>query len=315
MNSPRNWSAGFCGQQRVRQWHAFGFRAAEPRGRVLPIGLDTDVRSSHKSQRGHPARGFQGARYFLKATVGTGSLVSKKRLLRKGMPLIVFSVFAPLLISCSRSSSKFDVVERLPELPAYLANNLAPTKIENVLMTKSPPPVNKVPAKSALMTKQQACTKKYAAYVVYPMTVCFPPTHLLGVAETDLAAATAQANPAGWSPASQATRYYKLSGSRIARFTPLFCRVSGGPWEAEVTTTESCDDLPDQSVLEIGDAPQPLTVQWSGGINDIPPPFNPNTFILVAAETCTCCSGFVQCPTGECVPIGVTCPNAPAVRQ
>lgn len=224
--------------------------------------------------------------------------------------VIALSALSVLIGSCNRTPNPSDLLKRLPELPPQLAHNLRSTKIANVLMTKDPPPVQKAAVKP-LLPKQRSCVKNYDAYVVYPMTLCFPPGDLLG---PELAGAKAQAEPPGWSPASQPARYYKLSRSS---FASLFCRVSGGPWYARVTTTESCADLPDQSVLTILGAPQPLTVVWSGGINDVPAPFNSNSFAF-EGEACSCCGGFTPCPPpdeGRCVPHGVSCTSNPAVKR
>jgi hypothetical protein len=233
--------------------------------------------------------------------------------LKSPYALIALFALSVLMLSCTRTSEHNDVVNRLPELPPQIANNLVPTKIDNVFMTKSPPPVRKAPVAVTLLPKQRSCIKNYDAYVIYPMTVCFPPAILTD--ELELAAAKTQTDPPGWSPASGSARYYKLSQSSSARFAnPLFCRVSGGPWYAQVTTTESCDDsVPDNSVLAILGAPQPLTVTWFGGINDVPPPFNPNLFAF-EGESCPCCSGFTQCPDERCVPHGVSCTITPAVK-
>ena len=182
--------------------------------------------------------------------------------------VIALSALSVLILSCSRTPDPNDVVKRLPELPPQLAANLTSTKIDNVLMTKDPPKV----VKPAGPPKLQACTRNYVAYVSYPMTVCFPPEEL---PDREWETAGAQVDAPGWSPASQpAPRYYKLSKSTGPH---LLCRVTNGPWLAEVTTNESCDGGAD-SPLTITGVPQPFSVAWLGGISDIPPPFNPNAF-------------------------------------
>jgi hypothetical protein len=220
---------------------------------------------------------------------------------------IAISALSVLILSCNRTPDPNDVVNRLPELPPEVAANLTSTKIDNVLMTKDPPPVH---GDVKPLDTPRACIKRYVAYVVYPMTICFPPDVLR---EGELVSAKAQADAPGWSPASQpATRYYKLS--KIDRL-PSICRVSGGPWYAEVTTTEDCDGSA-ISALTITGAPQPFSVSWDGGINAVPPPFNPSSFAL-AGQNCQgqCCGGFDQCLNGKCVPRGVSCDNHPAVKR
>src|SRR5262249_356615 len=149
-----------------------------------------------------------------------------------------------------RSPSPQSIVEKLPDLPASLADNLRPTEVADVLMTKSPPPVHN-PGVLPRISKAQACVKTYAGYVIFPLTVCMPSSDLIVTGEA--AAIEAQTAPLRWSPSWQGARYYGLSKSSVARINArLFCRQSGGPWYAEVTTRESCDDaIPDQSSLDI----------------------------------------------------------------
>jgi hypothetical protein len=52
-----------------------------------------------------------------------------------------------LMLSCNRKSDSDEVVKGLPELPPELAANLTSTKIDNVLMTKNSPPVQKAAVK------------------------------------------------------------------------------------------------------------------------------------------------------------------------
>jgi hypothetical protein len=237
--------------------------------------------------------------------------------------LIALGTLSVLTLSCDRTSERNDVVNRLPELPPQMATNLVATKIDNVYMTKSPPPVQKAPAVKPLAPNLRSCIKDYDAYVAYPLTVCFPPAEVYGGLE--VAAAKAQTDPPGWSPASPPARYYKLSQSSSARspnppsFTvwrgALLCRASGGPWYATVRTKTSCDDrVFDQSILEIVGAPQPVIITWFGGINDIPPPFNSSMFAF-EGEACTCCNGFTPCSDGRCLPPGGNCTISPAVKS
>ncbi|HYG78894.1 MAG TPA: hypothetical protein VD861_00820 [Pyrinomonadaceae bacterium] len=99
--------------------------------------------------------------------------------------------------------------------------------------------------------------------------------------------------------------------TRVARFGRLQdCRVYALPFIADVTTTEACDDnIPDSSTMEVYGHPE-LTLHWTGGINDIPAPYNPGWFTFLG-QTCNCCGGFTQCTDGRCVPRGVSCEQHP----
>jgi len=160
-----------------------------------------------------------------------------------------------------------------------------------------------------MLKKQRSCTTRYAGFnIIYPMTVCFPWPDLV----TGLVAASSRVPD--WTPAAQSVKHVNLSAARAAAFRlSPFCRVSGGPWFAQVTTTESCDDaIPDQSVLEIIGAPQPFSIQWTGDLRDIPAPFSEQQFSLWGPPSCSCCAGFTQCLDGRCVPHGTSCDIHPA---
>jgi hypothetical protein len=163
-----------------------------------------------------------------------------------------------------------------------------------------------------MLEKQRSCTTKYWGYVDYPMTVCSG----WGDFVTGLGSKTVVASPnvADRMPPSRSVEHLKLSAvpsvaSRVSRF----CHVSGGPWAAQVTTTEFCNDyVPDFSVLEIVGAPEPLSIQWSGDITNIPTPFRKQDFVLAGTPVCSCCGGFSECPDGRCVPRGTSCDIHPA---
>jgi hypothetical protein len=110
------------------------------------------------------------------------------------------------------------------------------------------------------------------------------------------------------------TSYFKSTAPKSAEFrVPQFCRVSGGPWFAQITTTESCNDLiPDVSSLEILGAPEHFAIQWPADLRDIPAPFREQDFSLAGSPLCICCGGFMQCPDGRCVPPGTSCEIHPA---
>jgi hypothetical protein len=222
-------------------------------------------------------------------------------------------LLSPWMISCNRSPDAKQIVSRLPELPPQVADNLAPTGIDNVLMTKAPAPVHK-PGIKPLAPKPRSCVIKYWGFVIYPLTVCSPPDFL--VTTDEVKAVERQASPSGWSPLLPTARYYKLSrSSATARVGSLFCSQKGGPWYAEVTTQTSCDDsVPDHSKLDIIAGPQPFEVVWDGDLRDVPPPFDPNSFGS-AHEDCNCCPQFVQCPDGRCLPRNSTCDIHPAIKD
>jgi hypothetical protein len=138
-----------------------------------------------------------------------------------------------------------------------------------------------LPAKA----RQRSCRTKYSAYLShwFPVTVCKPII------------------------ASRAVGSLKSRAPWITRFgVPQDCRVITLPFIAEVTTTESCEDtIPDSSVMEVFSHPE-LTIHWTGRIEDIPEPYNPNWFTFMG-QSCSCCAGFTACLDGRCLPKGVSC--------
>jgi hypothetical protein len=163
-----------------------------------------------------------------------------------------------------------------------------------------------------MLKKQRSCTTKYAGYVDYPMTVCSGWGDLV----TGLDWNTIAASPSvpDWAPAWRSVTHLNLSAApSAASRASRFCRVSGGPWFAQVTTIGSCYDwVPDVSTLEITGAPEHFAIQWTGDLQDIPAPFSAQLFSLAGPPSCSCCGGFTQCPDGRCVPHGTSCDIYPA---
>jgi len=148
----------------------------------------------------------------------------------------------------------------------------------------------------------RACTSAYEGYVIYPITVCYPPGRW-----DELELAQTASLPARFSQVL-ATKYYKLSAHPQARFgLPWFCSVRGGPWYGRVEGAQICNANPNirSFKAEILGAPEPVVVLWSGTLADVPPPL-----VLAAisqtGEFCTCCSG-VMCPDGSCKPSFNSC--------
>jgi len=229
--------------------------------------------------------------------------------MKKLTTLALLIALTQALTACHRTPDRQALVERLPELPQQIADTLAPTKEENVLVTQEPPPSHH-PSVLPREPKAQSCDIAYWGFVVYPLTECRPWSDL---ADGDVAVMERQLESSRWTRPSEGTRWYKLSKSSTRLTVTLVCGLNGGPWFARVTTHTSCDDsVPDHSKLEIIAGPQPFSVSWDGELRDVPPPFDPHSFDS-AHEDCTCCAGFTECPTNHaCVPQGVNCTAYPA---
>jgi hypothetical protein len=162
------------------------------------------------------------------------------------------------------------------------------------------------------LKKSQQCTTSYGAYIShhFPVTVCEPMIPDLNSSVATMAAAA---------PNSRGTLFMQQlwsaldtkpfgASTRFGRFQN--CRTFALPFIGRVETTQNCDDsLPDSSVLEVYGHPE-LTRHWTGGINEIPPPYNPDWF-GVTGHSCRCCAGFVDCFDGRCLPRGSSCSQHP----
>jgi hypothetical protein len=208
----------------------------------------------------------------------------------------------PALVACATlcaCSTTPRVVSDLPELPAQYASDLTFAHSAPVLMTR-PLVVSTVQPSlpgTTLPLIARACTAIYDGYVLYPMTVCYPPTDVFGSLDPPLALAAHTSSRVPSVP----DRYFKLSAHPLIRFGPWFCTVRAGPWYAHVEGAQGCNTNPNISQFraDILSAPEAVVVIWSGALTDVPPPLN--LFgITQTGDSCTCCSG-TMCPNGSCV--------------
>lgn len=207
-------------------------------------------------------------------------------------------------------------VAGLPELPADLAKTLTKGDAAPVLTTRdidATRPIEKIRAAESNLAPARSCTDIWDGYVVYPMTVCYPPTaEFETVALERLAARNARAQGSIVAPA-----YFKLSEHPLVSIRrPWFCTVRGGPWYAHVEGKQICNTNPNvrQFTAEILGAPQSVVVTWSGALEDVPAPLQLPGLTLTK-QVCVCCSG-VTCPDGSCKPNANQCGGggSPAVK-
>ena len=230
---------------------------------------------------------------------------------RSGLGLNIFSLVRPvggvlligLLAGCPTTPDK---IKDLPELPAEFALDLEVAQAAPVLMTKAPVTVTTPPPSTNLplpLAPSKACTAKFDGYVIYPITVCYPPYNLeqIDVLIAKQSFVKLEFNTKG--QADLAPKYYKLSTHpKLQHSLPWFCSVRGGPWYAHVEGAQICNANPNirSFKAEILGAPQPVVVLWSGAITDVPAPLQ-LIGLTDSGEFCTCCSG-VMCPDKTCKP-------------
>lgn len=218
-------------------------------------------------------------------------------------------IICGLLSGCARTPN---AVRDLPELPAEFARDLAVARTAPVLMTRpaaTPAPVGPRSTSTPLPLIKAACTSYWDGYVVYPITVCYPPNELY---ETLVLTMTAAAPATGRTTVIPA-KYFKLSSHPQVRIgPPWFCTIRGGPWYGHVEGAQSCVGDPNvrSFTAELLGAPEPVVVVWSGKLNDVPPPLNLFGITPSPPDSCVCCSG-TMCPDGSCVPNPNQCNAGP----
>lgn len=189
-------------------------------------------------------------------------------------------------------------VDRLPELPAELAGDLAVARTAPVLVTQPPSRAFTPPTSPLPLAISKACTSVFEGYVDYPVTVCTPPH----VFFEELVATADSGAPPPAPGAVQPRRSFKLSAHPLVRIVrPWWCSVSNGPWYVRVEGRQLCNVNP--NILQFAavlNAPAPVVITWTGALADAPPPLVLST-VNQTGESCTCCSGFM-CPDKSCKP-------------
>jgi len=193
----------------------------------------------------------------------------------------------------------------LPELPAEYARDLAPARTAPVLITLPAQAATRAlpsrpPAGPLALAPARACTSVFEGYVTYPITVCYFPgtfTELVQASAEDRTPTTPGIRVAP-------PRYFKLTSHSHLQGPRgwMFCSVRSGPWYARVEGSQICNVDPNVRLFraEILGAPEPVVVNWSGTLDDVPPPLTLPA-IQQTGEFCTCCSG-IMCPDGSCKP-------------
>ncbi len=159
------------------------------------------------------------------------------------------------------------------ELPVSAADRLRPTIYPGVFIAgmhevRMMSETNEV---SAFCPKACATKTTYWVQVTYPVTVCYPPDIVIGGVFT-------QGRNAPDSIASIITAEGMMKEMVTTRtingFNPLWCKTKYGPWIAEITDTEQCDNSCGEGshiwTMEILGSQGNLTWMWNGGMNDRP---------------------------------------------
>jgi hypothetical protein len=129
------------------------------------------------------------------------------------------------------------------ELAAATADSLKKTSTEGLfisgVMNMKARPIQD----PAILPCPRLCATKtvYWAQVIYPVTVCFPPDWVLdGNASVFAKSAAPDSISSLINSATPITSM--VSTTKLSNFNRLFCKTKGGPWIAEITDDEQCDN-------------------------------------------------------------------------
>jgi hypothetical protein len=159
------------------------------------------------------------------------------------------------------------------ELPGTLANRLQPTSYPGVFIAG----INDVNLQSESKTASLFCPKACATkttwwvQVTYPVTICYPPDIIIGGVLTQ--GKKAPDSISGIIMA-EGTAKEMVSTRTINGFNPLWCKTKYGPWIAEITDTENCDNSCGEGshlwTLEILGSQGSLFWTWNGTMDGRP---------------------------------------------
>lgn len=129
-----------------------------------------------------------------------------------------------------------------PELEASISDSLRRTSIENVfvasLTSSKPRPANDT---SFRCVKRCATKTIYWVQVTYPVTVCFPPDIIVNGSNA-VFAKSAGGDSIHSLITSERPVTTMISKRSLFGYNRLFCKTYGGPWIAEITDEEQCDN-------------------------------------------------------------------------
>lgn len=155
--------------------------------------------------------------------------------MRKMISTISFAgTVVMLMMACKRNI-------QYTELRSAVADSLKQTNIPGVFIAASHQvkPLSETTAAGLFCTRACATKTVYWVQVTYPVTICYPPDIIIGGVLTQGRIAR-DSIPA--IIASEATLTEMVSTRTINGINPLWCKTKYGPWIAEITDTENCDN-------------------------------------------------------------------------
>jgi hypothetical protein len=159
------------------------------------------------------------------------------------------------------------------ELPGTISDRLKPTGYPGVFIAR----VNDVnmvadTRESSLFCPRACATRTtYWVQVTYPVTICYPPDIVIGGVFTQGRKAP---DSIGNIITAEGTLREMVSTRAINGFNPLWCKTKYGPWIAEITDTENCDNSCGEGshtwTMQILGVQGNLSWIWNGTIDNRP---------------------------------------------
>ena len=186
--------------------------------------------------------------------------------MRKMISAIAFTGTVALLLvaACKRTIS-------YTELRSAIADSLRPTNIPGVFIAGSHhvQPLNQQNTAIFFCQKTCATTTTYWVQVIYPVTICYPPDIVIG------GGIFTQGRKAPDSIASIISSEGTLTEALSTRtINPLWCKTRYGPWIAEITDTELCDNSCGEGshiwTMKILGVQDNISWLWFGGMQGRP---------------------------------------------
>lgn len=149
----------------------------------------------------------------------------------------------------------------------------------------------------ALGNRNHACATQYSAQAKMTLFLCAVEGsgETTGVDESEL---TSEAEPLGEDNVPE--EYFRVSVFQgRALEEPHVCGVRFGDWDASIVREQHCENIQDIFTMAIPVGEEVHWVEWHGDFDDVPEEVDELLNVAELDNSCYCCPGFVQCPSGD----------------
>jgi len=161
-------------------------------------------------------------------------------------------------------------VDKLPDLTAAQADSVIEVKGHKIWATSINLINDEHPAVETIAVPMIACAdkNKYRVWVYYTITICTYPSDVLSSETASLF--NGNDSIVRLINSRDQMNSFRLSKSdRLRTETSLWCKRLSGPWVAEVSETQQCNN-PDayRTIVVLTGVPNPIKWEWWGTFND-----------------------------------------------